>query len=300
MDNLFFITGASGAGKSTIIEPLKQLLGSGFDIHDFDERGVPDAADNQWRIDETAYWASVAEQNTKVGLSTIICGGARPSELKGRAIFIFLDASEEIIRGRLLKRYSTPASIKEIERASGGTLDKFIKDNEIFLQQRRLEAKNYKTSILDTSEFTPHEVTKVVAEIIKSYVYYRGVIIEESLSDKAILNQVRILSTKVEPVTEKHKTSWLKQWTLHTVEVPNEQAKEVAQELSKTLDYSNGSVWYADSKNEPHHYIVFLNKVFFIDRTSKEQYDEAKKYGISLGIPEHQVDFHPDIKQWDR
>ena len=28
--------------------------------------------------------------------------------------------------------------------------------------------------------------------------------------------------------------------------------------------------------------------------------NEAKKYGISLGIPEYQVDFHPEIKEWKR
>jgi hypothetical protein len=37
-----------------------------------------------------------------------------------------------------------------------------------------------------------------------------------------------------------------------------------------------------------------------IDRKSKEQYDEAKRYGISLGIPEYQVDFAPDDKIWER
>ena len=51
---------------------------------------------------------------------------------------------------------------------------------------------------------------------------YRGVIIEESLEDKDVLKEVRILSTKVEPVTEKHKTPRIKQWTLHTVEIPED------------------------------------------------------------------------------
>lgn len=47
---------------------------------------------------------------------------------------------------------------------------------------------------------------------------YTGVIIEESLKDKAVLNQVSIVNTKVEPVTKHHKTPWLKQWTLHSFE----------------------------------------------------------------------------------
>ena len=40
---------------------------------------------------------------------------------------------------------------------------------------------------------------------------YRGVIIEESLKNKEVLKKVQILETKVEEVTEKHKTPWIKQ-----------------------------------------------------------------------------------------
>lgn len=125
-----------------------------------------------------------------------------------------------------------------------------------------------------------------------------GVIIEESLEKKDVLKKVNILKTKIEKVTEKHKTPWIKQWTLHTVEIPENQVELVAKDLSSSLDAKHD--WYADFKNDSHHYIIFRNKVFFIDRRSKEQYDEAKKYGISLGIPEYQVDFHPDIKEWKR
>lgn len=118
---------------------------------------------------------------------------------------------------------------------------------------------------------------------------YKGVIIEESLADKAVLSRVKILYTKVVPVVEKHKTPWLKQWTLHTVEIPSSQAKEVAEALSHAIDTTHGS-WYADFKTETHHYIIYPHKLFFIDRTKKAEYD-ATAYGVALGIPEYQVDF---------
>lgn len=127
---------------------------------------------------------------------------------------------------------------------------------------------------------------------------YKGVIIEESLEDKDVLKKVEILSTKVEEVTDEHKTPWIKQWTLHTVQIPNNEAKTIAEEISKALDSRHS--WYADFKNEMYHYIIFRNKVFFIDRKSKGQYDKARYYGISLGIPEYQVDFHPEIEEWKR
>jgi hypothetical protein len=118
---------------------------------------------------------------------------------------------------------------------------------------------------------------------------YKGTIIEESLENKDILNDVKILSTKVEKVTEEHETSWLSQWTLHAVEIPENEARGIAEKISQSLDREHGGSWYADFKNETHHYIIFRDKVFYIDRKSKEQYDEAERYGISLGIPERQL-----------
>ena len=113
-----------------------------------------------------------------------------------------------------------------------------------------------------------------------------------------ILKEVKILSTKIEKVTEKHKTPWLKQWTLNTVEINADKAAKISIELSKSLKSTHN--WYADFKNNQFHFIIFRNKIFRIDRTNKEQYDQAKKYGISLGIPEYQVDFHPETKEWKR
>jgi len=75
---------------------------------------------------------------------------------------------------------------------------------------------------------------------------------------------------------------------LHTVEIPEDKAQAVAEKISRSLDYSHNSSWYADYK------------ISYIDRTSKEQYDEAKRYGISLGIPEYQIDFHPEVAEWKR
>ena len=120
---------------------------------------------------------------------------------------------------------------------------------------------------------------------------YKGVIIEESLADKDILKKVKIISTKIEKVTAKHRTPWFTQWTLRTVEVPANEAQEIAEEISKSLDPEHGGSWYADFKNDKNHYIIFRHKIFLIDIHSQEQYDQARQYGLSLGIPEYQVDF---------
>ncbi|MCA9343800.1 MAG: hypothetical protein H6793_02425 [Candidatus Nomurabacteria bacterium] len=128
---------------------------------------------------------------------------------------------------------------------------------------------------------------------------FNGVTIEESLTDKSVLNDVNIISTKVEPVTEHHKTPWVKQWTLHTVEIQDDKVAEVADKISKALDKEHD--WYADFKTDTEHYVIYTSKVFHItDRTDKKQYDEATAYGISIGIPDYQVDFSPHLKQWER
>lgn len=58
--------------------------------------------------------------------------------------------------------------------------------------------------------------------------------------------------------------------------------------------------WYADFKNDSFDFIIFRNKVFKIDRSKKEQYDDVVKFGLSLGIPDYQLDFSPKIKEWER
>lgn len=127
---------------------------------------------------------------------------------------------------------------------------------------------------------------------------YQGIIIEESLQDPSVLKDMHIVSTKVEPVTEKHRTPWLKQWTLHTVEIPGSEADAVAEKLSHALEARDS--WYADFKNDNTHFIVYREKVFKVNRSKREEYDAATKYGIDQGIPAYQVDFSPHMKEWVR
>lgn len=119
---------------------------------------------------------------------------------------------------------------------------------------------------------------------------YKGVIIEESLSDDSVLKEVITISSRVSKVTEKHRTPWLKQWTLRTVEIPEDKADEIAEKLSENLEMEH-HCWYADYKNNNYHFIVFSENIFKVDLKNPLLYQEAKEYGIGLGIPEYQVDF---------
>ncbi|GIW63074.1 MAG: hypothetical protein KatS3mg090_0900 [Patescibacteria group bacterium] len=118
---------------------------------------------------------------------------------------------------------------------------------------------------------------------------YKGVIIEESLENKNVLKKVKIISTKVEKVTNEHQTPWLSQWTLHTVEIEPEKADEVALLISKSLEREHE--WYADFNDGENFYVIFRDKVFTYKKGDKENRQKAVNYGLSLGIPDYQLDF---------
>ncbi|OHA21253.1 MAG: hypothetical protein A2849_00445 [Candidatus Taylorbacteria bacterium RIFCSPHIGHO2_01_FULL_51_15] len=120
---------------------------------------------------------------------------------------------------------------------------------------------------------------------------YIGVIIEESLEDVSLLRDVKILSTRISPVKKKHQTPWLSNWTLHTVEVERGEVEKIAENISRNLDSAHAHSWYADFDDGTEHYIIFPGRIFRIDMRDQAQYDEAKAYGVSIGIPAHQVDF---------
>lgn len=124
---------------------------------------------------------------------------------------------------------------------------------------------------------------------------YLGTIIEESLEDSSVLSGVKITKTVVKTATKKEQTPWVKQWTLHTVEVPEQRADVSAKMISLALDRKHERSWYADFKNDKVHYIIFRNKFFCIDRTKPEAYQEATAYGLTLGIPDYQLDFSSHI-----
>lgn len=56
MAKLYFIGGASGSGKTAVMPYLKELLGDGIAVYDFDDIGVPDDADKKWRQESTKKW----------------------------------------------------------------------------------------------------------------------------------------------------------------------------------------------------------------------------------------------------
>jgi len=125
---------------------------------------------------------------------------------------------------------------------------------------------------------------------------YKGVIIEESLGDRDVLAELNIISTEVEEVKEVHKTPWISQWTLDTVEIPENQMDEVASKISNSLDKEHSASWYADFENDDFRYVIFLGRIFKLDCRKKSDHEEMRRYGLSIGVPDYQL---PEFRGFD-
>lgn len=123
---------------------------------------------------------------------------------------------------------------------------------------------------------------------------YTGLLIEESLASKECLKLLRITSTSVEPVTPRHRTPWVEQWTMHQFAIDDEaSADNVALSIQQSLDGEHAAAWYVDFLSEARHVIVFKGRIFSIERGDSAQYEAVAAFGQELGIPATQLDFEP-------
>ncbi|WP_143271728.1 hypothetical protein [Bradyrhizobium mercantei] len=108
---MFFLTGASGSGKSAALPGLRANLPE-MDWRDFDEFGVPSPCPPEWRPLTTERWIQVAVENRQRGRDTGIVGGAIMGEilacpsapLLGEIHVALLDCHDVVRLDRLRKR----------------------------------------------------------------------------------------------------------------------------------------------------------------------------------------------------
>lgn len=96
---LYFIGGASGSGKTAVMPNLKELLGENIAVYDFDDIGVPDAADKKWRQEFTEKWLQKLLSDGKDAclLGQMVLGEilACPSaKMLGKVNFCLLDVDD--------------------------------------------------------------------------------------------------------------------------------------------------------------------------------------------------------------
>jgi hypothetical protein len=77
---LLFVTGSSGAGKTTCL-PFLQSHCSDMVWYDFERDGIPMGAGTAWRQQKTEYWLQQAVQDQAQGRDVGICGGCIMGEV---------------------------------------------------------------------------------------------------------------------------------------------------------------------------------------------------------------------------
>lgn len=166
MSKIYFISGPNGVGKSTIIPYLQKMLPiEKYRVFDFDARGVPEDVDRKWRISEAKYWTDLGQELAKENISMIVCGFVKPADLSSDVDFIFLDIKPEILKERLVKRYTIDGIFDGTQNVIGKTVQEFIDGNLYILDQMRKMFAEKNSVIIDTSNLTPEEVAR---EVIKN------------------------------------------------------------------------------------------------------------------------------------
>lgn len=124
---------------------------------------------------------------------------------------------------------------------------------------------------------------------------YKGVIIEESLTNLDIINELEVISSSISESSAASSTPWVKQWTLKTVIIPENKIEFYCEKLATLIDKEHANSWYCDYINDKYHYVIFSNKFFKLDRTNKTDYIKMINYGIQLGIPQNQLPTFIDL-----
>ena len=110
---------------------------------------------------------------------------------------------------------------------------------------------------------------------------FHGIIVQDSLKDSLLLNDVTILGRK--------KT---KDWELIRVGIVNSKIEEFAEAISDCLRVEEGIPYYAHFYSRNKLMVAFPHKVFKVT-PDKETWKPAIEYGLSRGIPLEQLDFFP-------
>jgi GNAT superfamily N-acetyltransferase len=198
---LYFIGGASGSGKTAVIPHLKELLGDGIAVYDFDDIGVPEGADKKWRQESTEKWLQklLSEDKDACLLGQIVLGEilACPSAKQiGKINFCLLDVSDFERIQRLKKRNTYGADqnmlnwsawLRMHHQDPQWTPHVIQEDAASIMDFSRLSALSryeevVNIKILDTANLALYEVARKLADWIKTKITQPIEIIDENIT----------------------------------------------------------------------------------------------------------------------
>ncbi len=113
---------------------------------------------------------------------------------------------------------------------------------------------------------------------------WKGVIIKESLNDKSLLSLVSIIDSKETTLEKENERGIL---TFYSVEIDDSNFNEFIEIAQKSI--KNAFYIHICQNNEM--VVIFNNKVFKFSADNLGKLNEAREYGISVGILKEQMPF---------
>ena len=110
---------------------------------------------------------------------------------------------------------------------------------------------------------------------------WHGIVIDQSLKDKSVVDGLKILGTKEEG-----------EWKVYKVEVEDDKLQDTIQLIQPIL---NSGGWYVHFYNDSGEKltVVFRNRVFELVN-NPSFWNQVIEYGKSVGVPESEMDFKPN------
>lgn len=167
MKTIYFIIGASGAGKTTAVKKLQETERRKFKFYYFDSIGVPSPEDmiknfgsgENWQKVTTDYWVKRIKEESTDKIAAILDGQIKPLYIEDACIrngvssykVILFDCSDDVRKQRLIERGHPELANDEMINWA-----KYLRSESV--------ARGYK--ILDNTDLTQEDSRKLLLNML--------------------------------------------------------------------------------------------------------------------------------------
>lgn len=107
---------------------------------------------------------------------------------------------------------------------------------------------------------------------------YKGTIIEESLIDNRIINDLQIIGFRIS-----EDENPIDRWHLYTIMVDDDDIDRLSRNIK--------AGWYMHFWQDKDIIAIFKDRIFKFNYDDKASWESATNFGLSMGIPREQLDF---------
>jgi len=111
---------------------------------------------------------------------------------------------------------------------------------------------------------------------------WQGVVLEESLDDKSLLNLTKIVGTDIDKLEEEDRVM-----TFHKIEVTDSERYQFIEKARQSIKPG----FYIHLCKEGRMYVIFKDKIFKFRKGQQASLEKAREYGESTGIISEQMPF---------